>query len=44
MADYHYDESGSMAAYFLLTFLLVVLIPLTLSSTSVFSKCSYLYM
>ena len=38
MAEYHYDESGSMAAYFLLTFLLVVLIPLTFSSSSVFSK------
>ena len=38
MADYNYDESGSMAAYFLLTFLAVVLIPLTLSSTSVFSE------
>jgi len=32
MADYNYDESGSMALYFLLTFLLVVLVPLTLSS------------
>ena len=32
MADYNYDESGSMAAYFLLTFLLVVLIPFTFSS------------
>ncbi|GJE83968.1 DnaJ-domain-containing protein [Phanerochaete sordida] len=38
MAEYHYDESGSMAAYFLLTFLLVVLIPLTMSSSSVFSR------
>lgn len=37
MAEYHYDESGSMAAYFLLTFLAVVLIPLSLSSTSVFA-------
>jgi len=32
MADYNYDESGNMATFFLLTFLLVVLIPLTLSS------------
>jgi preprotein translocase subunit Sec63 len=37
MAEYNYDESGSMAAYFLLTFLLVILIPLTVSSSSVFS-------
>lgn len=37
MAEYHYDENGSMAAYFLLTFLLVVLIPLTLSSSHVFA-------
>ena len=34
MADYNYDESGNMAAYFILTFLLVVLIPFTLSSTA----------
>lgn len=40
MADYSYDESGNMAAYFLLTFLLVVLIPFTLSSTTSFSKLS----
>ncbi|KAI0337570.1 DnaJ-domain-containing protein [Trametopsis cervina] len=32
MADYNYDESGSMALYFLLTFLLVILVPLTISS------------
>ena len=31
MADYAYDEGGSMALYFLLTFLAVVLIPMTLS-------------
>lgn len=37
MADYHYDESGSMAAYFLITFLFVVLVPLTLSSPAAFS-------
>ena len=39
MADYHYDESGNMAAYFLITFLFVVLVPLTLSSPAAFSTC-----
>ena len=37
MAEYHYDESGNMAAYFLITFLLVVLVPLTISTPAVFS-------
>ncbi|KAI0092659.1 DnaJ-domain-containing protein [Irpex rosettiformis] len=32
MADYNYDESGNMALYFVLTFLLVILIPLTITS------------
>ncbi|KZT66980.1 hypothetical protein DAEQUDRAFT_813134 [Daedalea quercina L-15889] len=32
MANYSYDEAGNMAAYFLLTFLSIILIPLTLSS------------
>ncbi|KAF8890379.1 Sec63 Brl domain-containing protein [Infundibulicybe gibba] len=32
MANYNYDESGNMAAYFLITFLALVLIPLTFSS------------
>ncbi|EMD31768.1 hypothetical protein CERSUDRAFT_119351 [Gelatoporia subvermispora B] len=32
MANYSYDEAGNMAAYFLLTFLSIVLIPLSLSS------------
>lgn len=40
MADYNYDESGSMAAYFLLTFLLVILIPLTISSPASLSAYS----
>lgn len=31
MAKYHYDEAGNMAAYFLLTFLAIILIPITLS-------------
>jgi translocation protein SEC63 len=33
MGKYHYDESGNMAAYFVLTFLAIVLIPLSLSFT-----------
>ncbi|OCH84523.1 DnaJ-domain-containing protein [Obba rivulosa] len=32
MANYNYDEAGNMAAYFLLTFLSIVLIPLSISS------------
>jgi preprotein translocase subunit Sec63 len=31
MADYHYDEAGNMAAYFLITFLAIILVPLTFS-------------
>ena len=31
MADYNYDEGGTLAAYFLITFLALILIPLTLS-------------
>ncbi|KAF8164785.1 Sec63 Brl domain-containing protein [Crassisporium funariophilum] len=32
MATYEYDEAGVMAAYFLITFLALVLVPLTISS------------
>jgi translocation protein SEC63 len=32
MAAYEYDEAGVMAAYFLITFLALVLVPLTLSA------------
>ncbi|TFK45466.1 DnaJ-domain-containing protein [Heliocybe sulcata] len=31
MASYHYDEAGTMALYFLITFLFLVLVPVTLS-------------
>jgi translocation protein SEC63 len=31
MANYHYDEAGNMAAYFLITFLALILTPLTFS-------------
>ncbi|KAJ3482277.1 hypothetical protein NLI96_g7099 [Meripilus lineatus] len=34
MANYNYDEAGNMAAYFLLTFLLLVLVPFSLPSSS----------
>ncbi|KIK01087.1 hypothetical protein K443DRAFT_99264 [Laccaria amethystina LaAM-08-1] len=34
MATYEYDEAGVMAAYFLITFLALVLVPLTISSLS----------
>jgi translocation protein SEC63 len=40
MATYNYDESGSMALYFILTFLAIVLVPLSLSSFSSSSKSS----
>ncbi len=32
MATYNYDESGQMAAYFVITFLALILIPLSLST------------
>ena len=38
MANYHYDEAGNMAAYFVITFLAIILIPLTLSLLSTSSK------
>jgi preprotein translocase subunit Sec63 len=31
MTTYEYDEAGVMAAYFLITFLALVLVPLTIS-------------
>ncbi len=34
MANYNYDEAGNMAAYFVLTFLLIFLVPYTLASLS----------
>ncbi|KAL4241273.1 hypothetical protein ABKN59_000029 [Abortiporus biennis] len=34
MANYNYDEAGNMAAYFLLTFILIVLVPFSLPSVS----------
>ncbi|KDQ65135.1 hypothetical protein JAAARDRAFT_168038 [Jaapia argillacea MUCL 33604] len=34
MASYHYDEAGTMAAYFILTFLFLVLVPLSVSLLS----------
>lgn len=34
MANYSYDEAGNMAAYFLLTFLLIILVPLSIPSRS----------
>jgi len=38
MANYRYDEAGNMAAYFVITFLALVLVPLTLSLRSGSSK------
>ncbi|KAG5645765.1 hypothetical protein DXG03_005302 [Asterophora parasitica] len=32
MAQYHYDEAGNMAAYFLITFLALILVPTTILS------------
>ena len=31
MAQYQYDEGGNMAAYFMLSFLTLILVPLTYS-------------
>ena len=38
MANYHYDEAGNMAAYFVISVLVIILLPVTLSS--VFSVSS----
>lgn len=38
MASYHYDEAGNMAAYFLITFLALTLIPMTFSLFSASSE------
>ncbi|KAF4602544.1 secretory subunit [Pleurotus pulmonarius] len=34
MANYNYDEGGQMAAYFIISFLALILVPLTVSSVS----------
>jgi translocation protein SEC63 len=34
MANYNYDETGNMSAFFLITLLVLVLTPLTISSLS----------
>lgn len=34
MANYHYDEAGNMATYFLISVLAIVLVPLTLASAA----------
>ncbi|KIK95455.1 hypothetical protein PAXRUDRAFT_140659 [Paxillus rubicundulus Ve08.2h10] len=34
MAKYHYDEAGNMAAYFLISVLAIVLVPLTLTAVA----------
>jgi translocation protein SEC63 len=39
MANYHYDEAGNMATYFLISFLTVVLIPLTFSLSPTSGTC-----
>jgi translocation protein SEC63 len=41
MANYHYDEAGNMAAYFLITFLAVILTPLTVSLSPTSSMHRY---
>jgi translocation protein SEC63 len=44
MANYHYDEAGNMAAYFLITFLALILTPVTFSLKPVFSAyCQFVY-
>ncbi|KAI6009717.1 translocation protein sec63 [Pisolithus marmoratus] len=34
MANYHYDEAGNMAAYFLISVLSIILVPMTLSTVT----------
>lgn len=40
MANYHYDESGVMAAYFVISILFIILIPATYSLLSTFNGSS----
>lgn len=42
MASYHYDESGNMALYFIITFLVIILIPFTISALSSVTKRMYI--
>jgi len=42
MANYHYDESGVMASYFVVSILFIILIPLTYSFLSSFKGSSEL--
>ncbi|KAI6003519.1 translocation protein sec63 [Pisolithus orientalis] len=37
MANYHYDEAGNMAAYFLISVLAIILVPVTLSTVTRFA-------
>ena len=41
MAAYEYDEAGVMAAYFLITFLALVLVPLTISAFKKSGTCPF---
>lgn len=42
MASYHYDESGNMALYFIITFLVIILIPFSISALSSVTKRMYI--
>jgi preprotein translocase subunit Sec63 len=42
MANYHYDEAGNMAAYFVISVLAIVLLPVTLLSLSSVSYSEHL--
>lgn len=38
MASYHYDESGNMALYFIITFLVIILVPFSISALTSATK------
>ena len=43
MAAYEYDEAGVMAAYFLITFLALVLVPFTISAFKKSGTCPFFF-
>jgi translocation protein SEC63 len=41
MANYHYDEAGNMAAYFVISVLVIILLPVTFSSLASVSSSEH---
>jgi preprotein translocase subunit Sec63 len=44
MANYHYDEAGNMAAYFVISVLVIVLLPVTFSSIANVSSSEHVFL